>query len=134
MPRAVPPVTDEDNRFFWDGVADGQLRIQRCADCGRFRHPPGPMCPECLSLEWETVTSSGRGSIYSWVVSHHPTEPDTEPRIVVLVELEEGVRLVANLQGLPWGEVRNDLPVEVFFADVDGVRLPQFRVRLGEDT
>jgi uncharacterized OB-fold protein len=91
------------------------------------------MCPECLSLEWEAVTSSGRGSIYSWVVSHHPTEPDTEPRIVVLVELEEGVRLVANLQGLPWGQVRNDLPVEVFFADVDGVRLPQFRARPGED-
>ena len=132
MPRAVPPVTDEDNRFFWNGVRDGQLRIQRCAHCGRVRHPPGPMCPECRSLEWEAVTSSGRGSIYSWVISHHPTEPDAEPRIVVLVELEEGVRLVANLQGLPWEEVRNDLPVEVFFADVDGVRLPQFRVRQAE--
>ena len=134
MPRAVPPVTDEDNRFFWSGVRDGQLRIQRCVHCGRFRHPPGPMCPDCLSLDWEPVTSSGRGSIYSWVVSHHPTEPDAEPRIVVLVELEEGVRLVANLQGLPWEEVRNDLPVEVFFADVDGVRLPQFRIRREEAT
>ena len=92
------------------------------------------MCADCLSLEWEPVTSSGRGSIYSWVVSHHPTEPDAEPRIVVLVELEEGVRLVANLQGLPWEEVRNDLPVEVFFADVDGVRLPQFRIRREEAT
>ena len=134
MPRAVPPVTDEDNRFVWSGVRDGQLRIQRCVHCGRFRHPPGPMCPDCLSLDWEPVTSSGRGSIYSWVVSHHPTEPDAEPRIVVLVELDEGVRLVANLQGVPWEEVRNDLPVEVFFADVDGVQLPQFRVRPGEGT
>jgi uncharacterized OB-fold protein len=87
------------------------------------------MCPYCQSLEWEAVESVGRGSIYSWVVSHHPTEPDAEPRIVVLVELEEGVRLVANLQGLPWSKVRNDLPVEVFFAEVDNVRLPQFRVR-----
>ena len=132
MPRAVLPVTDEDNRFFWEGVQAGQLLFQRCAHCGRFRHPPGPMCPQCLSLEWEAVRSSGLGSIYSWVVSHHPTEPDAEPRIVVLVELDEGVRLVANLQGVPWEEVRNDLPVEVFFADVDGVQLPQFRVRRGE--
>ena len=63
------------------------------------------------------------------MVSHHPTQPDAEPRIVVLVDLEEGVRLVANLQGLAWAEVTNDLPVEVFFAPVDGVVLPQFRPR-----
>jgi uncharacterized OB-fold protein len=90
------------------------------------------MCPQCQSLEWEAVESSGRGTIYSWVLSHHPTEPDAEPRVVVLVELEEGVRVVGNLQGLPWSEVRNDVPVEVFFADVDGVPLPQFRVRVGQ--
>jgi uncharacterized protein len=131
MPPVTPPVTDEDNRFFWDGVRDGHLRFQRCAHCRRFRHPPGPMCPQCQSLEWEAVESSGRGTVYSWVLSHHPTEPDTEPRIVVLVDLEEGVRLVANMQGLPWSEVRNDLPVQVFFAQVDGVMLPQFRAREG---
>jgi hypothetical protein len=85
------------------------------------------MCPECLSLEWEAVEASGRGTVYAWVLSHHPTEPDGDPRVVVLVDLEEGVRLVSNLQDLPWTEVRNDIPVEIFFDDVDGVRLPQFR-------
>jgi uncharacterized protein len=131
MPRVVAPVTDDENRFFWDGVRDGHLKLQRCASCGRFRHPPGPMCPQCRSMAWEAVESAGRGTIYAWVVSHHPNEPDTEPRIVVLADLEEGVRLVANLQGLPPSEVRNDLPVEVFFTAVDGVPLPQFRVRDG---
>ncbi len=127
MPAVVPPVTDGDNRFFWEGVRAGRLLLQGCAACGRLRHPPGPMCPHCRSLEWEPVESAGRGTVYSWVVSHHPTEPDAEPRIVVLVDLEEGVRLVANLRGVPWSQVVNDLPVEVFFADVGGVRLPQFR-------
>ena len=127
MPRGVPPVTDDDNRFFWDGVRAGRLLIQRCASCRRLRHPPGPMCPSCHSLEWDTVESCGRGTVYSWVLSHHPTEPDAEARVVVLVDLEEGVRLVANLQGLPWQEVTNGLAVELFFADVDGVVLPQFR-------
>ena len=129
MPGVVPPVTDDDNRFFWRGVEEGRLLVQRCSACGELRHPPGPMCPSCLSLDWEAEEVSGRGAVYSWVVSHHPTEPDAEPRVVVLVDLEEGVRLVANLQGLAWAEVTNDLPVEVFFAPVAGVVLPQFRPR-----
>ncbi len=128
MPRVVPPVTDADNRFFWEGVREGRLLIQRCDGCGALRHPPGPMCPHCLSLEWEAVEASGRGNIHSWVVSHHPTEPDAEPRVVVLVDLDEGVRMVANLTGAPWREVQNGAPVQVYFADVDGVPLPQFAV------
>jgi uncharacterized OB-fold protein len=128
MPHVVPPVTDDDTAFFWDGVRAGRLLIQRCSSCGGLRHPPGPMCPRCLSLEWDTIEASGRGTIYSWVVSHHPTEADDEPRIVILVDLEEGTRLVANLRGTPWDEVANDLPVEVFFDAVDGVTLPQFRI------
>jgi uncharacterized OB-fold protein len=86
------------------------------------------MCPRCLSLEWDTIESTGKGTIYSWVLSHHPTEPDAEPRVVVLVDLEEGTRLVSNLQGTPWTEVTNDLRVEAFFDVLDGVALPQFRV------
>jgi uncharacterized protein len=129
MPGVVPPVTDDDNRFFWQGVREGRLLLQRCSGCGELRHPPGPMCPSCLSLEWESEEATGRGTVYSWVLSHHPTEPDAEPRIVVLVELEEGVRLVANLQGVVSTGAVNDLPVEVFFAPVDGVVLPQFRPR-----
>ena len=127
MPAVVPPVTDDDNRFFWEGVEEGRLLLQRCSGCGELRHPPGPMCPSCLSLEWQAEEASGRGTIYSWVLSHHPTEPDAEPRVVVLVDLEEGVRLVANLQGVPATEVATGLAVEAFFAEVGGVLLPQFR-------
>jgi len=128
VPRVVPPVTDADTRFFWDGVREGRLLIQRCSGCGELRHPPGPMCPHCLSLEWSPVEATGRGTVYSWVLSHHPTEPDAEPRVVVLVDLDEGVRMVGNLTGTPWHDIRNEAPVEAYFADVDGVPLPQFRV------
>jgi uncharacterized OB-fold protein len=65
--------------------------------------------------------------VQSWIVSHHPTEPDGLTRIVALIDLDEGIRLVSNLRGVSVGEVRNDMPVEVDFVDVDGVRLPQFR-------
>jgi len=125
--RVIPPVVSDDDRFFWDGARRGELLLQRCAGCGQLRHPPAPMCPQCRSLEWDTVASTGRGTIYSWVVSHHPSDDDPHGRVVVLVELDEGVRLVSNLVSVPWTEVRNDQPVEVFFADVDGIVLPQFR-------
>ncbi len=128
MPRVIPPVVGDDDRYFWDGVQRGELLLQRCADCGQVRHPAAPMCARCGSLEWDTVASTGRGTIYSWVLSHHPSEPDADDRLVVLIELDEGVRLVSNLLDVPWPDVRNDAPVEVVFADVDGVVLPQFRL------
>jgi hypothetical protein len=57
----------------------------------------------------------------------HPTQPDEVPRIVALVDLDEGVRLVTNLQGIDPADVRNDMPVELTFAELDGLMLPQFR-------
>ncbi len=127
MPRVIAPLTDRDSRHFWDGVRERRLLLQRCGACGALRHPPRPMCPACQSLRWTSEAASGRGTLYSFVVSRHPSEPDAAPRIVALVALEEGVRVVANLQGLDWREVRNEMPVELFFDDFDGVALPQFR-------
>jgi uncharacterized protein len=124
-----PPLAGRDDQFFWEGVKSGELRLQRCRGCGKLRHPPRPMCPDCHSLEWSSEKASGRGTVYSYVIPRHPPAPPSdEPTIIVLVELEEGVRLVSNLCGLDPGAVRNGMRVEVFFADFpDGLRLPQFR-------
>ena len=132
MPKVVPPVVGHDDQFFWDGVKEGRLLIRKCAKCSRLQHPPSPMCPNCGSLEWDVQESSGKGTVHSWILSHHPTQPDEAPRIVALVELEEGVRLVSNLQGIEPDDVKNDMVVQVDFADLetfDGgtVKLPQFR-------
>jgi uncharacterized OB-fold protein len=127
MPHVIAPTPDADDRYFWDGVAAGKLLLQRCASCSRLRQPPGPMCPSCSSLEWNTQEASGRARVYSWIVSHHPTEPDARPRIVVLLDLEEGVRLVSNLIDIEIGEVHFGLEVELVFVDLDGIVLPQFR-------
>jgi len=127
MPHAVAPTVDHDDEFFWNGVAEGRLLVRRCAQCQRLAHPPSPMCPWCGSLEWDVRELSGRGTLHSWIVSRHPSEPDDVARIVALVELDEGVRLVSNLVGIDAAEVENGMPVEVLFAEVDGVALPQFR-------
>jgi len=106
------------------------LRIQRCTSCKQLRHPPGPMCPHCRSLEWAYVVSAGRGVVYSHVVHHYPPMPQFgSPHNVVLVDLEEGVRFVSNLVGVANEDVRIGLPVTVTFTKVDdGYVLPQFEV------
>ncbi len=76
--RRPRPAANQDNAFFWDGIKRGKLLIQRCTGCQRLRHPPGPMCPKCSSLEWDTLEASGRGSVYSYVVAHHPPVPSVE--------------------------------------------------------
>ena len=131
MPRIIPPTPDRDDDFFWNGVKEGKLLILRCADCRTLRHPPVPMCPACGSVNRDTQESTGRGTIYTWIQSHHPTEPDAAPRVVILVDLEEGIRMVSNLQGVEIADVHHGMPVEVFFEDFDGVVLPQFRLSAG---
>jgi uncharacterized OB-fold protein len=85
------------------------------------------MCPNCGSLEWTTMRATGRGTVHSWIVSRHPTHADDVSRIVALIQLEEGVRLVSNLREVAVDDVRNDMEVELVFAEVDSVKLPQFR-------
>ena len=116
-----------DDDFFWEAGRDGRLLVQRCGGCGRFRHPPAPMCPNCQSLEVENVACSGRAKVLGWVPSRHPTRPDDDARIVARLQLEEGVFLVANLQGAGFHDITYGMPVEIFFQEFDGVATPQCR-------
>ena len=125
MPEVQAPIPGRDDAFFWEGVAQHRLLLQHCAQCDHVRMPPGPMCPQCHSLEWEARDASGRGTVHSWILSHHPTEADAAPRIVVLVDLAEGVRLISNLL-CDLDDVEPEMPVEVVFRDYHGVVLPQF--------
>ena len=128
QPRRKPsgqrprPAITPDNAFFWEGVRERKLLIQRCA-CGKLRHPPGPMCPTCHSLEWDAVEASGRGTVYSYVVAHHPAIPPFEyPNLIVLVALEEGTRIVSNLVGVEPDAVRIGMPVRARFVTIEGDR------------
>src|SRR5690606_93608 len=129
------PVVNRDNAFYWEGVAARELRIQRCSGCGELRHPPGPMCPHCRSTVWDWVVASGRGTVHSHAVHHHPPLPGIElPHTVLLVELEEGVRLVSEAVGMSHRDVRIGMPVELVWKDVqdgavdeDPLVVPAFR-------
>jgi uncharacterized OB-fold protein len=113
--RPAPILTD-DNAVFWDAAREHRLVAQRCASCGRLRHPPRPMCAQCRSLDVELVDLSGRGTVYSFSIIHYPPTPFFDyPVLAVLVDLDEGIRLVSNV-------------VDVDPASIDGTSLVGARV------
>ncbi|MER5752395.1 OB-fold domain-containing protein [Streptomyces sp. NPDC002088] len=132
----LTPVIDPDGAPFWQYAAQGELRIQACADCGELRFPPRPCCPHCQSFgtTWRKV--EGRGRVWSYVVPHPPLLPDyaeQAPYNVVVVELADAprIRLVGNLVSRPGAPLNSLSPdrvrigarVQVVFSD-DG--LPQW--------
>jgi uncharacterized OB-fold protein len=123
------PALTPDTEAWWAGVAAGELRFQCCTGCGHRQHPPEPSCVECGRWDPAWVTSAGRGSVYSFVVYHEPRLPGfAYPYVVAVVELDEGVRLIANLVDVPPAEVRVGQRVAVVYHRVeDGFTLPAFR-------
>ena len=127
MPGPLPEPTSVD-RPYWDAAREGRLVLQRCLGCDQLRFPPAARCPACGSPEVAWIETTGRGTVWSWVVFHRRYFAGMPPPYTVLrVKLAEGPALIANLVGDQAG-LRIDAPVEVVFEVVDGVTLPQFRL------
>ena len=124
------PAPTTDTQPYWDGLNQGRLRLQRCADCGKLRHYPRPVCNACFSMRSEWLDASGRGLVHSWTVTHHAFHPGFKaalPYTLLTVDLDEGVRMNAQLRGLEPVELRIGQPVQVAFErGDDGVTLPVF--------
>ncbi|HET8582167.1 MAG TPA: OB-fold domain-containing protein [Jatrophihabitans sp.] len=127
--KVLRPVVSQDTAFFWEGTAAGELRVQHCPACGRLRHPPGPMCPACGADKQDWVVAAGRGTVFSYVVHHDPPVPGKRlPFVVALVELDEGVRMLAELVDVDPADVRIGMPVEVALTRIDDeLTLPYWR-------
>ncbi|MFL6002612.1 MAG: bifunctional MaoC family dehydratase N-terminal/OB-fold nucleic acid binding domain-containing protein [Nocardioides sp.] len=123
------PQMNRDTEFFWEGTRAGELRIQTCNVCGALRHPPGPACPACGALDRGYVVASGRGTVFSYVVHRHPPVPGRElPILLVLVDLEEGVRMLGELLDTDPEKVEIGMPVVVDFQRIDDdLTLPVWR-------
>lgn len=115
MTEIPMPTITPVNRPYWDGLAEGELRFQRCGSCGNAWLPAREECPGCLSSEVSWEPSQGRGKIVSWVVYHqavHPSFADRVPYNVAVVELDEGPRLISNILA-PEDTLAIERPVEV---------------------
>ncbi len=130
--KPLPQVSPEMAPFF-AAARRHQLVVQRCRGCGAHRFPARDRCSACLSREAEWMPASGRGTVFSYAIMHqvyHPGFAAEVPYAVVVVELEEGARVLSNVVGCPAREVVVGMPLEVVFEDVTPeVTLPKFRPR-----
>jgi uncharacterized protein len=127
--QAVSPprptaATTRDNSWWFDALNDDKLLIQRCSNCQALRHPTGPMCPACRSLEYDSIEAAGTGTLHSHATVHYPEVPGfSYPLAVVLVDLTEGVRMLMNADTLDDLRIGDNVRIELREVD-PGVRLP----------
>jgi uncharacterized OB-fold protein len=119
--RKPLPGPSEVSRPFWDGLRDGELRIQRCEECERHVFYPRTVCPNCLSDRLEWVKVSGRGTLYSYTVVRRAMNPafqEDVPYVYAIVELEEGPRVTTNVVNCALEALRVDMPVKALYDNV----------------
>jgi len=111
------PASSRDTAFFWEGVKAHELRIQKLAT-GGLQHPPVPAIWQDPAAPIDYVVSSGKGTVFSFVVHHAPKVPGrTLPFVIALVELEEGVRMLGELRNVDHAEVKIGMPVRTIYID-----------------
>lgn len=124
------PLPTPVSRPFWDALRQRQVQLQRCDDCQQWVFYPRSHCPHCLSraLSWQPV--SGKGVIYSFCVSEVPSAPmfaDEVPQRLVIVELEEGVRLCSTLVVKEGDELKVGMPLVPLFEDRGDITLLRYQ-------
>jgi len=131
--RTLPALTPL-NTFFWTAGREGRLRILRCNACEEWLHPPGPVCPQCLSRDLAPREVSGLATVQTYTINHQAWSPGLlVPYVVAIVSLDDcpPVRLTTNLVGYAPAQVRIGDRVRVVFERHEDVWLPLF-TRLGE--
>ncbi|MCH6267279.1 Zn-ribbon domain-containing OB-fold protein [Neobacillus citreus] len=130
--KILKPQMNEDTKDYWALLQETKkLHLQRCKHCQSYMHPPRPVCHKCRKFDMEWVPADGKGTIYSYVVYQRSTFPTFKvPYEVVLVELEEGVRIVSNMIDCEPDELFIGMPVEVVVDQVTPeLALPKFKRR-----
>jgi uncharacterized OB-fold protein len=133
MRTSITPRLNPETEGFWEGCRAGELRAQRCGECGRLRFPPQPMCPACNSMarSWTAIADTGRISSFSVVTGEGPEPmlPGTEavPYAVAVVELDAGIRMVTDIDAAEIEHLTVGAPVTAAFERIsDEVSLPRF--------
>ncbi|MCZ4547281.1 hypothetical protein BS618_23100 [Rhodococcus erythropolis] len=120
-PRADLPTVEDASRPYWDAAKAGTLLIASCNDCSRVHHYPRPFCPFCWSENVVAAAASGRGTLYTYSTVYvndlHPFKTRL-PYVAAMVELDEGPRVMTNIEGALPEELEVGMVVEVFFRPI----------------
>ncbi len=128
-PIEVPPATQWSEPF-WEATRERRLLVQRCTSCNGWAPTPRPRCPHCWRDDLEWIEPALEPLLYSWAL--HRGRGDDPARMVALVQLLPGLRLLSNLVDIDADDLAIDEPLELAWLPLDdGRALPQFR-RLGD--
>jgi uncharacterized OB-fold protein len=134
MDRPLPAIDDE-TRPYWDAAREGRLVLQRCTACGRHVFYARALCPHCHRGPLEWVDASGGGEVYSFTVARRSASPafaHLVPYVVALIDLDEGVRMLATLRVDDPEQARVGQRVRVAFEELGEVTLPVFEPAPGD--
>jgi uncharacterized protein len=125
------PTPDDGTQPWWDATAQGKLLCVRCADCKELHYYPRPFCPRCGgdSVSWEQV--SGEAILYTWSIVHQNDLPPFNqkvPYVAAVIDLVEGPRMMTNVVGCEFDDLRVGMSLQVEFEDIgEGFNIPVFR-------
>ncbi|MBV7483561.1 Zn-ribbon domain-containing OB-fold protein [Bordetella sp. BOR01] len=129
--RPIPQPTDI-TRPYWDAAAARQLVIQECRACGARQFYPRGFCIGCLSNDLHWLPCSGKGTIYTFTVNHRAANAALKehlPYVVAAIDLDEGIRMIANILDSPPEAIQMGARVQVIFEALsETIALPQFRI------
>ena len=123
---------DQDNIGLYEGWLAHELRLNKCADCGKWHEPARAICPFCWSINVAPAAVSGRGTVYLAILLRQGREEEgvTYPYPVVLIELEEqeGLRFTGTMADCAWDEIKVGTPVRLDWTERHGAPFPVFRI------
>jgi uncharacterized OB-fold protein len=135
-PVGPQPIPTAESAHYWESALAGRLKVQYCPACNRHQFYPRRFCTTCLSEEIQWVQASGNGRVYTYTVCHVAAHPAFEARVpyaIGMIELDEGVRMLAGIVGANLEHLAIGAPVEVCFERVsDEIALPMFRLTAGD--
>jgi uncharacterized OB-fold protein len=135
FPDGIPlPQATIDDQSFWDGCKRHELLAPRCVACGRVRLPPLPMCPDCLSEEFNWVQLPNTGVVYTFTFVHHIVEPgllEMDPYNIAVIEIDGGdhLRIISNVVDTDEENMAIGMPVSVVWDSRGEIVVPRFGVR-----
>lgn len=116
------PSPDDETQPFWDACREERLLIRRCAACGEHHFYPRPFCPRCWSDDVSWVEATGRATLYTYSIVRSndlPPWPERVPYVAAVVDLEEGPRMMTNVQGCDESDLCIGMPLMVAFRPLD---------------
>jgi len=129
---AILPNPTKETAPFWEGCNRSELLLSACEDCAQVFYYPRLYCPNCGSEKLAWRASAGRGTLYSFthvgVSFYGPTWESQIPYTLVLLDLDEGPRMLSRLVGPDRDKVQIGDRVRVEFVEFEKQKLPYFSI------